>query len=270
MCKQAKNRITENEIIKYLSLYTKSGQMNFNKFCSIYQVPHRRRSLERIFKASGAKMKKESGCTYKEVISCVKEYLQERKKKNMKQVQDLNNTKRYLTLDEEELVVSMAQTMSNMGLGIDKTVFLDCINAVLSSRVEKKHFQEATMSVVDRLLKNHKDLISLMHGNAIDAARVRQAKEEVRNSFFVKLELYTQLLHKMKKIPWKTFADVPSANIFNMDEIATDTSKHRRKIIGNVSKLGRIFQLTPEGDGRMPFHITICLTTTATGKFQRC
>ena len=71
----------------------------------------------------------------------------------------------------------------------------------------------------------------------LDVARVRQAKEEVRNSFLFKLDLYTQLLYKMKKIPWRTFADVPSANKYNMDEIATNTSKHRREKIGNVSKL---------------------------------
>ena len=49
-------------------------------------------------------------------------------------------------------------------------------------------------------------------------------------------------------IPWQSFAEVPAANKYNMDELATDTSGHRRKIIGNSTHLGRLFQLTPEGD----------------------
>ena len=68
-------------------------------------------------------------------------------------------------------------------------------------------------------------------------------------------------------ISWETFSDVPSDNKYNMDELATDTSNHRRKIVGSATRLGRMFQLTPEGDGRMPFHITICLTTNNSGTF---
>ena len=157
--------------------------------------------------------------------------------------------------------------MSNIGLGLQKNVCLDIINSVLKSRIDYKDFNLATMSVLDLLLKKNKYLVKLLSGNAIEASRVRQADEEVRDAFFVRLELYTQLLFKMKMISWRTFSDVPSDNKYNMDELATDTSNHRRKIVGSVTRLGRMFQLTPEGDGRMPFHITICLTTNNSGKF---
>ena len=37
-----------------------------------------------------------------------------------------------------------------------------------------------------------------------------------------------------------------------------------KKIIGQFSSLGRAFQITPEGDSRMPFHTTIYLSFCAT------
>jgi len=54
-----------------------------------------------------------------------------------------------------------------------------------------------------------------------------------------------------------------------MDELGNDTTKHRKKVVvakTTDSKALRAFVKTPEGDGRMPWHITVCLTTRADGK----
>lgn len=53
-----------------------------------------------------------------------------------------------------------------------------------------------------------------------------------------------------------------------MDELATDSTGHRQKIIGQFGSLGRAFHITPEGDVKMPFHITICLTFCETGIYS--
>jgi hypothetical protein len=55
-----------------------------------------------------------------------------------------------------------------------------------------------------------------------------------------------------------------------MDEVATDTTKHRRKIIADKrDPFQRIFTITPEGD-RMQGHITVCVTTRADGTCKIC
>ena len=36
-------------------------------------------------------------------------------------------------------------------------------------------------------------------------------------------------------------------------------------MLGMITEFGRAFQITPGGDGRMPFHITLALTSCATG-----
>ena len=53
-----------------------------------------------------------------------------------------------------------------------------------------------------------------------------------------------------------------------MDEVATNTYDHRWKVLGMVSDMDRVFQTTPGGDGRMPFHITLALTSCASGIYS--
>jgi len=58
-----------------------------------------------------------------------------------------------------------------------------------------------------------------------------------------------------------------------MDELGNNTTKHRNKILQKKTNMGteqvnvtRTFMHTSEGDGRMPWHITVCLTTCTDGK----
>ena len=44
-----------------------------------------------------------------------------------------------------------------------------------------------------------------------------------------------------------------------MNEVATETSKHHKKIIGSKGNLSHAFQITPKGDRRILFHITMCV-----------
>ncbi len=50
----------------------------------------------------------------------------------------------------------------------------------------------------------------------------------------------------------------------HMDEVGSDPTKHRRKIIGDKRNISRAFTITPEGD-RMNGHVTVCVTTRADG-----
>ena len=68
----------------------------------------------------------------------------------------------------------------------------------------------------------------------------------------------------MGKVPWKSFDEVPPQYIYNIDELATESTIHYQKIIGQFGSFRRAFQITPEGDSRMPFHTTIYLSFCAT------
>ena len=104
-----------------------------------------------------------------------------------------------MTEDEVKLVI-VAKLLGSMGMGIDTQVCLDIVNSILHTRVKEKDFKLVNKSVVQRMLKNNRDAIKLVHGNAIDPARIRQADPEVRDCEFVKLENFIVLLHSMGKI----------------------------------------------------------------------
>ena len=106
---------------------------------------------------------------------------------------------------------------------------------------------------------------------SLDPKRARQATGETRDAMFSKLNSYIQILNAMGELPWKNYNDIPSNAIYNMDELGNNTTKHRNKILSKKNgteetDATRTFMQTSEGDGRMPWHITVCLTTCADGK----
>ena len=137
----------------------------------------------------------------------------------------------YLTENEEITEIDIARKIASMGLGITKTVYLDVISAILQTWVDQKDFLYSSMMVLDRLIKKYKELVNLLKCNAIGPAWVRQADEDVKDVVFIKIENYIRLLQTTGKVPWKTFGQVPKENIYNIDKVATHTSKYCKKII---------------------------------------
>ena len=115
------------------------------------------------------------------------------------------------------------------------------------------------------MMKKHSEIVQFIHGNAIDPALILQASVEVIDAKFYKIEGYIALFYNMGKLPLRTYRDIPKQNLYNADEVATNTYDHRRKIIETSSILGRAFQITPSWDGRMSFHITSMITSCASG-----
>ena len=152
------------------------------------------------------------------------------------------------------------------GHGLDRDEILMCIDLIASTGG-----QSHSQSAVDGFFKRHGQL-KLLGSSGIDPQRASQANEAVRDAYFCKLDAYINILYSMGRIKWKSFADVPNKFIYNMDELSSDTTKRRKKVAVAVDKSNksksdvRNYTITPEGD-RMPFHITVCLTTRADGQY---
>ena len=114
----------------------------------------------------------------------------------------------------------------------------------------------------------HKDLVRLVSSGSLDPQRARKATEETRDAVFTKLDCYVKSLHAMGKVSWEGYKDVPKQNIYNMDEAATDTTKHRSKVIADALSMVCSFAITPEDNGKINMHISVCLTTHADGIFH--
>jgi len=85
--------------------------------------------------------------------------------------------------------------------------------------------------------------------------------------FFAKLDVYIGLLYADGKVPWRHFKDIPNECLYNMDKLAMDTMQHKQKVIGDKQNKSRTFMITPEGDGKMNHHVTVCLTSRADGEW---
>jgi hypothetical protein len=160
----------------------------------------------------------------------------------------------------------LALTIGKAGRGVDRDEFLEMINGVINIDVDDREREKATEKVVKDILKRHPDLMKLVNAGSLDPLRAKKANKKTRDTVFSKLQAQTRALYAEGKIPWQNYCDIPSQHIYNMDEVGTDTTKHRRKVIADKRNIfQRIFTITPEGD-RMKGHITACITTRADGK----
>ena len=140
------------------------------------------------------------------------------------------------------------------------------VNSVLRERIDKKDFVEVSVGVVKRLVKDNKELLTLMKGNSIDLKRVRQADKNIMQGIFVKFKNYIKMLHLQGKVLWRSAYDIPPDCLLNMDEIATNSHNDCKRLIADKLHLGRLFQEVNAGDNKMPMHISLCITSQPKGK----
>ena len=264
--KPPKEKTSDAFYIKHLMRWY-GEQISMRKYCTRENLCQRSQ-LQKVATESGLREMWIDRQPFEVAHEVLVNYLVFRNNRLKKNVTKLHEENQYLTEDEEKTVVELCSLLSAMGLGMDVDTYLHVINGILKARVDEKDFVEATPKVVSRLLCKYDNLLSICGGNSINPARVRQADTEVRNAEFVKLANYLELLYKLGKVLWRTWREVPRENKSNMDEVATNAQDHRKKLIACLlSNTMRLFQLTPEGDSKMPMHITLCITTIASGKY---
>ena len=238
---------------------------SFRKYCEKAGVAEQRSQLSRVAGKIYLLDMKAMNRPWFVVQELLEEYFKKRDKANIMKRKQMSEDNKVLTADEEQTVVETCRFLSVCGMGIDRNTCLDLVNEVLKARIDAKDFEPVTRGVVTRLILRNKDLLGLFSGNALDPARVRQENVDVKDAMFVRLDNYIKYLHACGKVPWKCWAEVPSDDMSNMDEVATNCQDHRKKLIGDALHLGRLFQELC-GDSKMPVHITMCITTKANGK----
>ena len=246
--------------------YYESPKQSFRRYCAENGIIRERAQLQYSARKIGLHQLKKDNIPSSFVIEKNSLLLNMRKEAVIEQRRQISEANRVLTNDEVDLIVSACRELSVMGLGIDEDTCLDVVNSILLERIEEKDFVPVTRGVVRRLIERNKELLTLMKGNSIDPKRVRQADENVMEGLFVKVNNYIKLLHSEKKVPWESASDIPPECMSNMDEIATNAHNHRKKLIADRLRLGRLFQEANAGDNKMPMHISLCITSKPCGK----
>ena len=169
-------------------------------------------------------------------------------------------------MDEELYVVELLTLLAATGYGITISDFRIIVDEIV-------HFNEPTISrvavtekVVRGIMERY-DHLHTIYSDSVDKQRAEKATIDTRDAVFTKLEAQVQNLNKCGKIPWKNYNSIPSGNIYNMDEVGVDTTKHRNKIVSSKQFKSRAFTVTKEGDNKMNMHITCCLTSRGDGMF---
>ena len=103
-----------------------------------------------------------------------------------------------------------------------------------------------------------------MQASSLDPKRAKQASKETQDAMFAKLDSYIHLLHAMGLVPWENYQEIPPQCLYNMDELGNIMTMHHKKAKTDEAKE---MHKTPEGDGHMPWHITVCLMTHADGEY---
>jgi len=226
------------------------------------------------FKQSGLADLKSNGPFNRDVGKVMlTKYFEQNSKNCAKRTAEAHGSCRYLTHHEEHALVQLCTVLGSMGYGVTRGDLHRLADSIVNKNIDEREHVPISKHVTDGLLKCHKNLVKIVAAASLDPKRARQATVETRNAMFSKLTSYIEILHAMGQLPWHSYIEIPPSSIYNMDELGNDTTKHRNKILQKRTNTGteqanatRTFMRTSEGDGRMPWHITICLASYADGK----
>ncbi len=196
-------------------------------------------------------------------------YFAKKSKNRSSRSVNATDSTRYLTDNEELAIVHLCRLLGSMGYGITRDELHEIINDVTNCNCDERERVDVSDKVIRGLFSRHDELLKVVQAASLDPKCVRQATKETRDAMFAKLDSYIKNLHAIGLVPWQNYQEIPPHCLYNMDELGNNTTKHRKKVIvGKTDKPSemRTFVKTPEGDGRMPCHITVCLTTRADGK----
>jgi len=181
----------------------------------------------------------------------------------------------YLTSNEECSLVHLCTVLDAMGYGVTQDDLHKFADELINQDVDEHQHVPISKHVTEGLLLHHKELVKVVSVASLDPKRACQATKETRDAMFFKLNAYIEILHTVGKLPWQKYSNIPANAVYNMDELGNNTTKHRNKIISKktttatgMANTTHTFMQTSEGDGQMPWHITVCLTTCTDGKFM--
>ena len=225
------------------------------------------RQLKEHFAKLGPQEKEHLFYSHQSKVSKAIEVLLKTKAATKKQqLEQLHSDNRTLTPDQERYLLHLCKILQASGHGLEKDELLCCISKIANFDGNPSDNDHVSQSVADNFLKRHESEVKLRGSSGIDPQRAAQANDEVREAEYVKLDCFVQLLYSLGLIPWKRYVDVPGSNLYNMDEVGSDTTKRRGEVVSDATDDNRKYTVTPEGD-KMSFHVTGCLTSRGDGKY---
>ena len=223
-------------------------------------------AIQRHWRESGLKEMKLASKPLPDAISLYDRWRSTEKTKEVNKNRQNGRTLKVFPDDLEVFMNGLIKQMALCGQGIGKKILRELFEQSLVdfSITKGRTFSRSTL---DRFIKSF-DLECKAVKN-IDPVRIAQVTPENRDAFFFRLDQIVSLIHNVDPIncPWKSWREVDSQNIDNMDEMGTDNTRFRDTVLIPKEITHRIFQATPEGD-RAKTHVTLAVFSKSNGHYK--
>ena len=263
--KKYKVNYSDDDVSRLLLEWYESD-ISVNKFVATPNFLIPRTTFQEHTNNSGIAEMKKNGESIEHARVIVRMYLDLLTQNTKGRTEKASEANQYLTDNEEDYIYQLIRVLGSMGHGLGRKEILNLIDELIFfDEPDISHF-DCSRHVLDRFLAKHPDLKNVV-GASLCPQRASKATADTRDAMFTKLDAFVKNLHAAGYVKWKSYPDIPKDCIYNMDEVGTDTTKHRGKILCSSLDTMRSYCITPEGDGKMNMHLTCCLTSRADGKF---
>ena len=208
--------------------------------------------------------------TLEEANTVIDKYLLHRHK------QLKNNRKRgpkgYLTPSEEKMVLAYIDAVNDALGMITREQIHNVISSIAMTNIADEHRFELSDHVTRRFVK--KNNIQFKAVASVDPSHISQANTSILHAFHSLLNNYCKTMHQSDatNFPFSSFAEIPASNKLNMDEVGSNVAKIRQKaaVQQGTAHSQTPYVSTPEGNGKVEHHVTLAVTTCASGQYYSC
>ena len=144
-----KPRLTTEYTVNHLRrFYNALESLSFRKFIRDNDLDRCRANLAKIWKASGLDVMKKEKKPLHLAMQNLDLHLKLKKEMLNTSLKYLHQSNKYLTEDEIKVMVNITKLLESMGMGIDRQICLDIINAPIRTRTDEKDFKLDNKSIV--------------------------------------------------------------------------------------------------------------------------
>ena len=240
-------RLPEGMMRDLISEYYHSTE-SLHRFMKNKDLSKNYQSFKSHWEKSGMAAMKEDSVTLMEALKTYDRWIQEGKTAIQKK-NKINASKQKILPEEVESFMSfIIQEMALFGKGLGQRQVKNVIEGCLREYKVSKNNSAYCAKTFERFLSRYNFVCKNMKN--IDPACASQVTPENRTMMFANLDSLVGMVHEMdpQNCPWTRWDEVPARFKYNMDEMSTDPTQHRNKIVLPKWIHERLFQSTPQGD----------------------
>ena len=241
---------------KFLSLELKRNlicefyhsTLSLSKFMKNKGLERNRKSFQRTWNNSGLQELKDNSVPLTDALSKYDSFIQGANQKLAERNSKNASNQKLLPSEFESFISVLIEQMALIGKGLGRNKVKSLIEGCLREYKIGDSRTAFSQKTYERFLKKYD--YTCKNVKNIDPARAAQVTPKNREMIFANLDSLVALTHEVdpQNCPWTRWEEVPARFKYNMDEMGTDPTQHRNKIVLPRWIVERLFQTTPQGN----------------------